>query len=117
MATTGPVTSSIALYAASLGESPFSSHRSTFSTTTMASSTTIPIASTRPNREMLLTVNPRASMTANVPRMATGTATIGMMVARQLCRNSSTTRATRPTASNSVHTTSFTDSRMNGVVS
>ena len=56
-------------------------------------------------------------MTANVPRMATGTATIGMSVARQLWRNTSTTRATRPTASNRVRTTSRIDSRMNGVVS
>ena len=51
---TGPVTSSIAFRAASCGASPCSSHRSTFSTTTMASSTTIPIASTSPNRVRLL---------------------------------------------------------------
>ena len=52
-ATTGPVTSSIAFRAASRGDKPSSSQRSTFSTTTMASSTTIPIASTNPNSEIL----------------------------------------------------------------
>ena len=39
--------------------------------------------------------SPAAAMTANVPMMATGTATSGMIVARQFCRNTSTTRATR----------------------
>ena len=34
-------------------------------------------------------------MTANVPMMATGTATSGMMADRQFCRNNSTTMATR----------------------
>src|SRR5260370_39220660 len=39
--------------------------RSTFSTTTMASSTTIPMAKTRPNKESALIENPNANMTAN----------------------------------------------------
>ena len=38
-------------------------------------------------------------MTANVPTMATGTATSGMIADRQFCRNSSTTNATSSTAS------------------
>ena len=71
-ATTGPVTSSIALRVASRGGRPCSSQRSTFSTTTMASSTTMPIASTRPNSEMLFRLKPSAAMTAKVPTMATG---------------------------------------------
>ena len=49
IATIGPETSLMALCAASSGESPSSMWRSTFSTTTMASSTTMPMASTRPN--------------------------------------------------------------------
>ena len=57
-AMTGPVTSSIALRAASRGGRPCSSQRSTFSTTTMASSTTMPMASTRPNSEMLFRLKP-----------------------------------------------------------
>ena len=111
------MTSSIALRAASRGESPCSSQRSTFSTTTMASSTTMPIASTRPNSEMLFRLKPSAAMTAKVPTMATGTAISGISAARQFCRNTSTTIATSATASSSVRTTSSTDSRMNGVVS
>ena len=109
-AITGPVTSSMALHAASRGESPRASHRSTFSTTTMASSTTMPIANTRPNKERLLRLKPMAAMTAKVPIMATGTAISGMIAARQFCKNTSTTRATRMMASRSVFNTSVTDS-------
>ncbi len=94
-AMTGPVTSSMALRAASRGATPCSSQRSMFSTTTMASSTTMPIASTRPNSERLLSEKPSAAMTAKVPMMATGTAISGMIAARQFCRKTSTTRATR----------------------
>ena len=56
-------------------------------------------------------------MTAKVPTMATGTAISGISVARQFCRNTSTTMATRMIASRRVLKTSLTDSRMNGVVS
>ena len=48
VAMTGPETSIIAFSAASLGESPSSIQRVVFSTTTMASSTTMPITRTRP---------------------------------------------------------------------
>ncbi len=116
-AITGPVTSSMALRAASRGGKPCSSQRSTFSTTTMASSTTMPMASTRPNSDKLLRLKVSAFMTAKVPTMATGTATSGMSVARQFCRNTSTTMPTRITASRSVLPTSTIDSWMNGVVS
>ena len=49
--------------------------------------------------------------------IATGTATSGMIADRQFCRNTSTTIATRITASRSVLNTSLIDSLMNGVVS
>ncbi len=52
--------------------------------------------------------------TANVPMIATGTAISGMIAARQSCRNTSTTMATRMTASRSVLKTSLIDSSMNG---
>ena len=117
MATTGPVTSSIALRVASRGDSPCSSQRSTFSTTTMASSTTMPMASTRPKSVRLLSENFAAAMTAKVPTTATGTATSGITAARQLCRKTSTTMATRTTASRNVWKTSRTDWRTKGVVS
>ena len=81
--------------------------RSTFSTTTMASSTTMPIASTSPNSDSVLIEKPNASSTANVPTIDTGTATSGMIDARQVCRNSTTTSTTSKIASNSVLTTSM----------
>src|SRR5262249_61763746 len=48
--------------------------RSTFSTTTMASSTTMPMAKTRPNNDSALIENPIGNMTAKVPIRETGTA-------------------------------------------
>ena len=56
-------------------------------------------------------------MTAKVPISDTGTSIIGRIIARQSCRKSSTTMATRMTASRRVWKTSSIDSRMNGVVS
>jgi len=53
MAISAPPTSSMVRCAASFGESPARSCRSTFSTTTIASSTTMPMASTRPNSDRL----------------------------------------------------------------
>ena len=107
----------MALIVASRGDRPCSMWCSTASTTTIASSTTMPMASTRPNSVRLFRLKPIAAMTANVPMMATGTATSGMIADRQFCRNSSTTMATRITASRSVLKTSLIDSVMNGVVS
>ena len=105
---TGRVTSSIAFIVAS-GAGRFSvvMMRSTFSSTTIASSTTMPIASTMPNSVNMLIEKPNRNIAANVPISDTGTASIGMMVARQFCRNSSTTQNTRIIASISVLTTSL----------
>jgi hypothetical protein len=50
----GPDTSRMARCAAAPGLSPAAILRSTFSTTTMASSTTMPIARIRPNRVSVL---------------------------------------------------------------
>ena len=83
----------------------------------MASSTTMPMASTSPNKVRLFRVKPMAAMTANVPTMATGTAMSGISVERQFCKKISTTMATRMMASRSVLNTSRIDSLMNGVVS
>ena len=103
MARMGPVIWPMAFLAASLGPRPSSAMiRSTFSTTTMASSTTMPMASTTASREMVLAEKPRASRKAKVPMRATGTATRGMRVARQLPRKTKTTRMTRAKASNRV---------------
>ena len=54
IATIGPETSRIALTTASCGLRPLATLRSAFSTTTIASSTTIPIASTNPNSVSVL---------------------------------------------------------------
>ena len=52
----------------------------------MASSTTMPMASTMPKSVSVLMVKPRACMPAKVPMMETGTARQGMSVARKFCR-------------------------------
>ena len=85
--------------------------RSTFSTTTIASSTTMPIASTRPNSDSALMEKPNASISANVPTIDTGTAISGMMEARHVCRNTITTITTSASASSSVSTTALIESR------
>ena len=83
-----PVIWPIVLMVASRGGSPSSSMtRATFSTTTMASSTSRPIASTMPNIVSVLMLNPNAAMTPNVPSRTTGTANEGMIVARKFWRN------------------------------
>ena len=117
IATIGPDTSFIAWCAAASGVSPSSMLRSTFSTTTMASSTTMPIASTRPNRVSVLIEKPSRYSTANVPTIDTGTAISGMIDARQVCRNRITTSTTSTIASSSVETTALIESRTKTVVS
>ena len=62
----------------------------------------MPIAKNNPNSDRLFSENPSIPMTANVPMSDTGTAIIGISVARQFCRNTSTTMNTRMNASNSV---------------
>ena len=102
VAMTGPVTSFIAWIVASRGFRPSLILRSTFSTTTMASSTTIPMARIRPKSESTLMENPRKSIMAKVPTIETGTAKNGMTEARQVCRKTITTKTTSSTASNNV---------------
>ena len=71
----------IALRVASSGGKPSSlMMRSTFSTTTIASSTTMPITKTMPNIVSTLIEKPSASSIENVPRSATGTTMVGMIV-------------------------------------
>ncbi len=89
--------------------------RSTFSTTTIASSTTMPIASTSPNRLSALIEKPSRCSTAKVPTTDTGTASSGMIEARQVCRNRITTSTTSAIASSSVLTTDSIEARTNCV--
>jgi hypothetical protein len=83
--------------------------RAVFSTTTMASSTTIPMASTSANSVSMLMLNPKASNTANEPMIDTGMATPGITVARPFWRKTNTVKNTRPAATSNVTTTSLID--------
>jgi hypothetical protein len=103
----GLVIWSMALRVASLGDRCSSRiSRSTDSMTTMASSTTIPMASTMPNNVSWLIENPKICMPMNAPMSATGTTSVGISVARKLCRNTSMTMNTRTTAATRVKMTS-----------
>ena len=85
--------------------------RSMFSITTIASSTTMPVASTIPKSVSVLIEKPNSLMNANVPTSETGIVTVGMSVLRQFCRNRNITRTTSAIASTSVSSTSLIDSR------
>ena len=118
IATTGPETSSMALIVASFTPRPSSCMiRSTFSITTMASSTTIPMASTNPKSVSVLMENPRSNIPANAPTIDTGTARQGISVARQSFKNRYTTKNTKIMASTSVWITSSIDAETKSVVS
>ena len=78
IATTGPETSDMALIVASRGFIPRSMLCWTASTTTMASSTTMPMASTRPNMLVMLIEKPSSGNRANVPMIETGTVASGI---------------------------------------
>ena len=98
-----PVIWSIDFRVASFGGRPSSViTRSTFSTTTIASSTRRPIASTTPNMVSVLIEKPSAAITPKVPSSTTGTAMVGISVARMFCRKRNITRNTSATASISV---------------
>ena len=75
------------------------------------------MASTRPKSERLFSEKPNTCMTASVPMSDTGTASSGMMEARQLCRKRMTTKTTSSTASTSVVSTDRIEARTNLVVS
>ena len=99
------------------GKRSSSMRRSTFSTTTMASSTNRPIASTIPNMVSVFIENPAKPMTVNVPSRTTGMVMVGISVARMFCRNRYMSRNTRMMASIRVLTTSVSEMRTKGVVS
>ena len=117
MPMTGADTSFIAWTVASLGLIPCSMWCITASTTTIASSTTMPIASTRPNIDRVFTEKPSMGKKMKVPMSDTGTVTRGMMVARRFCRKMKTTRVTRMKASMKVWTIDSIEASTAGVVS
>ena len=77
----------------------------TASTTTMASSTTVPIASTNANSVRMFSEKPAIETTANVPISDTMIEMEGISVALKFCRKKYTTRITRRMAMISVSTT------------
>ncbi len=91
--------------------------RATPSTITMASSTTMPIASTMPNSVDRLMVKPNAAMAAKAPMIVTGIVVAGTNMARQSCRKITITISTRTPASISVTNTSWIDVLTKPVVS
>ena len=99
MPTIGANSASIALIAASWPDMPCSILCAAPSTTTMASSTTMPIASTIANSVDRLMVKPSAAIAAKAPMMVTGTVVAGTSMARQSCRNTRITTSTRKPAS------------------
>ena len=84
-----------------------------FSTTTMASSTTSPIASTIASKVSRLMEKPNASISAAVPISDSGMVTTGMMTARKVPRNRKITAITITTASTSVSLTSSIEALTN----
>lgn len=79
---------SMARLVATYGDrTPLSNWACTASTTTMASSTTVPMTSTRAKSVSKLRLNPATYMNANVPMSDTMIDTVGMTVERTLCRN------------------------------
>ena len=117
MPTSAPVIWSIDLRVASSGDRPSSLiTRSTFSTTTIASSTSSPIASTIANMVSMLIEKPSIASTPNVPNRTMGTAIVGISVARKFCRKRYMTRKTSTIASTRVLSTSRIDARTNSVV-
>ncbi len=117
MPITGAETSFMAWKVASRGLIPCSMWCITASTTTIASSTTMPMASTRPNIDRVLTEKPRSGKKMKVPSSDTGTVTSGMMVARGFCRKTKTTSVTRMKASMKVWTIDSIEASTAGVVS
>ena len=84
---------------------PVSSFAITASTTTIASSTTVPIASTNPKSVMILSENPANCTIANVPSRDTIIEIEGISVAFQFCKKKYTTMMTSRIAMMRVSTT------------
>ena len=85
---------------------PWSNLACTPSTTTMASSTTIAMASTSAHNVSKFKLNPTKDSMKNVPIRATGMAIVGINVERKSCKKIYTTINTRMNASINVFNTS-----------
>ena len=108
----GPTSSRAPFSAASTGFNPSRRWRSTFSTTTMASSTTSPTESTMASSVSRLMVKPNAWMRKTPPISETGIATTGTSAERKEPRKRKMTITTISSVSSSVSTTSLMALRM-----
>ena len=88
-----------------------------FSMTTIASSTTSPVASVSPKRVSVLIEKPKSFTKAKVPSSETGMVMAGMSVDRSVCRKRKMVAMTRTMACRSVTTTSLIDALTGAVVS
>ncbi len=98
--------------AASMRPMPSSTWRVTFSSTTMASSTTKPVAMVRAISDRLSREKPSRNITPTAPSRETLTATLGISTARPLCRKKATTPTTSTREISTVRSTSARDARM-----
>ncbi len=83
-----------------------------FSITTIASSTTKPVAIVSAISERLSRLKSNSYMIASAPTSDSGTDRLGMIVAGMLRRNRKITSTTSPTASDSSNSTSSTEARI-----
>ena len=100
------------LSAACIGLSPSSIYREMFSSITMASSTTKPVAMVSAISVRLLIEKPARYITPKVPTSDSGTAMEGIRVALARRKNRNVTMTTRAMAISSSCCTSRTDARM-----
>ncbi len=101
--------------AACMRPMPASMWRCVFSSTTMASSTTKPVATVSAIRLRLLSEKPRRYITPKVASSDATVATAGTIVARARRKNTPTTNTTSATEIISVTSTSCSDARMEAV--
>ncbi|MNO96108.1 hypothetical protein D3C76_877700 [compost metagenome] len=117
MAITGPAISRAPASAAATGDLPSSIWRCTFSTTTMASSTTRPMASTIASKVSRFRLKPNSSIRPAAPSIDSGMATTAITTLRSEPRHSQMTSTTISMASTRVRSTSSIEASMKRAVS
>ena len=117
MAIIGPTNSLTPRMAASSGDLPKCRFRSTFSTTTMASSTTSPTDNNMARRVRRFSEKPKSCMRKTAPIKDTGIATTGTKADRADPRNRNMTRTTMLRVSDRVLITSVMAVRIYSVAS
>ena len=108
-------TSLAPLSEAASGVSPSSIRRAMFSSMTMASSTTKPVAIISAINDRLFKLKLHRYMTTKVPTNDTGTATLGITVARALRKKANTTKITKATETIKVNSASCKEARIFGL--